>query len=239
MSANRTRGIVAVLGITLLLAACSSKGEQIASKIRSKIQRAGITVQSLSCDQKDAKKGDVFNCNATVDSDGTKLTYKVTMKSNTSFDAEPSTLAIQKKDLESALAAQGKLFTGIDTVTVDCGKKQIYTKDQVEKATCAGRIDGVSVPLAVSVDSDNNVNGVPAKPLVVKAKVESELVDEIAKAQNISAQDVTVDCGAQPVRVLDTSDATFTCNAKATDGSAATVTAKIGDGGTAHIVSAQ
>ena len=216
----------------LVLAACSSAGTQIADKIEKQLKANDIPVKTVTCQKKSAKKGDVFTCAATT-TDGTAITYKVTMTADDRFNADATTPVVLKAELEKALATSGKQITGEQAVTVDCGAKALYTDPQIPEAKCTGTVDGVSVPLVVSLNG-GNVVGAPAKPLVIKAKVETEVADQLTQASSGNST-FTVDCGPAKARVLASLASTFTCTGVASDGSKGTVTAQIQQDGTAKI----
>jgi hypothetical protein len=222
-----TRAAGACLGVAALAVACTSTGTQIADKISAHIKAQGITPTKVTCDKKTAKKGDTFNCTATAD--GTDILYKVVMTADDRFDANTVGPVFLKSDLEKLFAAEGKQVTGLDA-TVDCGPKVFYTKDQVTQANCTGTVSGVAIPLKVTLNGDTPTSS-PAKPVVIKAKTESEMVTAL-KASNVASP--SVDCGPAPIKVIEPG-ATFTCEAKAGDGSTATLTAKLADDGSTQI----
>jgi len=213
-----------------VLAACSNAGEEIAGKIQKKLETNGIPVKTVTCDKKAAKKGDVFSCTATT-TDGTSIPYKVTMTASDRFSADPTVLVVRKAELEKALATSGRQITGEQAVTVSCGAKALYTGPQISEARCVGTVDGVSVPLVVTLDG-TQVVGAPAKPLVIKAKAEPELAAQL-KAAAGDGTTFTIDCGTAKVTVLASADSTFECTGVASDGSKGTVTATIQQDGTA------
>jgi hypothetical protein len=228
------RVLIGAVLTSLVLVACSNTGEEIAGKIQKKLESNGIPVKTVSCDKKSAKKGDVFSCTATT-TDGTTIPYKVTMTASDRFSADPTLLVVLKAGLEKALATSGRRITGEQAVTVSCGTKAVYTGPQIKDARCVGTVDGVSVPLLVTLDG-TQVVGAPAKPLVIKAKVESELADQLKTAAG-DGTTFTIDCGTAKVTVLASADSTFECTGAASDGSKGKVTAKIQQDGTAKATS--
>jgi hypothetical protein len=221
----------ACLAIGVLAVGCKSAGAQIATKIANQIKSQGIQTSKVVCDKSSAKKGDNFGCTATT-TDGTQIHYKIAMTADDRFDANTVGPVFLKSGLEQVLAQEGKQATGLDA-TVSCGPKALYTAEQVPSAQCTGTLSGVAVPLTVKMDGDTPV-GTPAKPILVKAKAE----DQIAKTlqDKIGDPKVTVDCGSAAVKVLDQNGA-FTCEAKASDGSSASVSAQMAGDGTVTLVS--
>jgi hypothetical protein len=221
----------ACLAIGVLAVGCKSAGAQIATKIADKVKSQGIQTSKVVCDKSTAHKGEKFGCTATT-TDGTQIHYNVVMTADDRFDANTVGPVFLKAGLEQLLAEEGKKVTGLDA-TVSCGPKVLYTKEQIPSTQCTGTMSGVSVPLTVKMDGDTPL-GLPAKPLLVKAQAE----DQLSKAlqDKIGDPKVSVDCGSAAVKVLDQTGG-FTCEAKASDGSAASVSAQMGADGSITLVS--